>query len=49
LGAPGCSKTLIVKATSGEFGIPVIVMSIPDMLEKFVGFAAASDLCSRHR
>jgi hypothetical protein len=36
-GAPGCSKTLIVKATGGEFNTPVIVMSIADMLEKFVG------------
>lgn len=36
-GVPGASKTHITKAAGATFGAPVVILSIPDVMEKFVG------------
>jgi len=36
-GVPGASKTYVATALAATYDIPLIVMSIPDIMEKFVG------------
>ena len=39
-GPPGSGKTYICKALAGEFGIPLIIASIPELISEYVGETA---------
>lgn len=41
MGAPGCGKTLLAKAVSGEAGVPFFHMSASEFIEMFVGVGAS--------
>lgn len=41
MGPPGCGKTLLAKAVSGEAGVPFFSISGSDFVEMFVGIGAA--------
>lgn len=41
MGPPGCGKTMLAKAVSGEAGVPFFSLSGSDFVEMFVGVGAA--------
>lgn len=41
VGHPGCSKSYLVKAVAGEFGLPMIEMNVGAMQDKYVGESGA--------